>query len=357
MAGNDRTPAADLMIDEELGREPYAFDFFHALRRLECAHAEQPRLGASPRPVDDPFRLTQEPSLAFAPAAIAGYERGGDGGRPRLSVAFFGLFGPNGPLPLHLTEYARQRWRNHGDQTFMRFADIFHHRMLSLFYRAWASAQPTVQLDRPEADRFALYVGALIGLGQPALRRRDAWPDEAKFHFAGRLGCQARNADGLRAIVSSYFNVPAEIVPFAGEWIDLPAETYVRLGRGPGSRRLGIDTTVGSRTWECRHKFRIRLGPLEFGRYVGFLSDSPRLPRLAALVRNYVGDELAWELSLVLRRDEVPPTVLGRSGRLGLTSWIGDRRQSGNDAEDLVLQVSALALAWRVQETKGGQAA
>ena len=81
-----------------------------------------------------------------------------------LAGFFFGLFGPNGPLPLHLSEYAKDRERLYHDSTFRAFADIFHHRMMSLFYRAWADAQPTVAMDRPDEDRFARYAGAVFGL-------------------------------------------------------------------------------------------------------------------------------------------------------------------------------------------------
>ncbi len=116
---------------------------------------------------------------------------------PRLYGLFLGLFGPNAPLPLHLTEYAIDRRRNAKDGTLGAFADIFHHRMLSLFYRAWADSQPTVQFDRPDEDRFRLYIGALVGMATPHLDARDALPDQYKRFFAGRLVPQARNAEGL----------------------------------------------------------------------------------------------------------------------------------------------------------------
>jgi predicted component of type VI protein secretion system len=46
--------------------------------------------------------------MIFAPAELAAWWPAS--GRPaRLLVYFFGLLGPNGPLPLHLTEYARER--------------------------------------------------------------------------------------------------------------------------------------------------------------------------------------------------------------------------------------------------------
>ena len=107
------------------------------------------------------------------------------------------LLGPHGPLPTHLTEYVRDRVRNANDPTFARFLDIFHHRMVTLFYRAWANAQPAVSLDRPGRDRFSFYVGSLFGLGEAMLRERDAVPDFAKLHFAGLLAGPTRPAAGL----------------------------------------------------------------------------------------------------------------------------------------------------------------
>jgi len=179
MAAPERTTPDLVDFFRRLESEPYAFDFFQALRRLECLNPESPRLGESASPKDDPIRLGQEPSLAFAPSTLAALQPGRGNRPPRLLVHFMGLFGPNGPLPLHLTEYARDRIRNSDDPTFARFLDLFHHRMLSLFYRAWAVAQPTVQMDRPATDRFAGYVGSLIGTGHPDLQDRDAFPDWA----------------------------------------------------------------------------------------------------------------------------------------------------------------------------------
>ena len=133
-----------------LEESPYRYDFYQTLRRMECLYDGKPRWGEALRPVDEPVRLGQDPDLSFAPAPLASFERRGK--TPRLQVRLFGLFGPNGPLPLHLTEFARERLRLAGDPTFSRFLAIFHHRFLALFYRAWAQAQPHV--TQASARRF-----------------------------------------------------------------------------------------------------------------------------------------------------------------------------------------------------------
>jgi len=333
MAGEDRTAAELVALLAALERAPHQFDFFQALRRLECAAADRPRLGESVHANDDAIRLGQEPSLAFAPRTLGALVRDPHGAAPRLDVLFFGLFGPNGPLPLHLPEYARDRLRQHHDPTFARFADVFHHRLLSLFYRAWANAQPTVNLDRPGNDRFAAYVGSLIGLATPAMRRRDNVPDHAKLYFSGRLASGARHPEGLKAMLEDFFGLPVTMEEFVGQWTEIPPGSRCVLDDQPKSAVLGVDSTIGSHVWDCQQTFRIVIGPLSLDDYRRLLPGGESLPMLVDLVRNYTGEELMWELRLVLHKEQAPPIRLEESGHLGLTAWL-EPEHLPTDADD-----------------------
>ena len=237
-------------LPERLRHAPHGFSYFVIMRLLEALHPNRPRFGRSSRPVQDVLRLGQEPAVSHAPASVAGFESGTEGRPDRLVVHFLGLFGPDGPLPLHLTEYARDRRRNHGDATFYRFVDLFHHRALSLFYRAWADVRPTVSFDRPAQDRFGHYVGALIGLSTPGLRDRDAMPDLTKLHFAGLLAGQTRHAEGLGQILSAFFTMPVRVESFRGAWLSLPdgdrsclsaTSPNAELGRTNAARRARME--------------------------------------------------------------------------------------------------------------------
>jgi type VI secretion system protein ImpH len=291
--------------------------------------------------------------MAFAPATLASFKGPGGTTAPRLETFFFGLFGPNGPLPLHLTEYARERSRNIRDDAFRRFCDLFHHRMTALFYRAWADAQPAVQYDRPHDDRFGVYLGSLFGLGTPGLRDRDELPDLARLHWAGLLAMPTRNAEGLASLLSGFFKMPVTLVQNAGHWILLPEGMKSRLGGEHCG--LGSSATLGDQVWDSAGKFRVVFGPVGYDDFTRMLPGSPSLARLVAVVRSWVGDELWWDVNVVLKKHEVPGTRLvipkdgdrpgrepGHRSRLGWTSWL-QSVPAARDAADYVLDPVGMA--------------
>ena len=178
---------------------------------------------------------------SFAPASVESFSPADDDLPARLQVYFLGLFGPNGPLPFHLTEFAHERLHANRDPSLARFLDVFHHRMLSLFYRAWADSRKAVDLDRPTESRHSRYFGGFFGLGLPSMRDRDAVPDWAKLFFTGRLAAPNRNPEGLEAILAEDLGVPVKLTTFIGQWMDLPPGSLCSLGCKPGERAARPD--------------------------------------------------------------------------------------------------------------------
>lgn len=345
-----------------MAAEPWVYDFFQALRRIDAHQGDKPRLGTARRPADEPLRLGQAPEMTFAPAALHAVHAPEDGHPPRVEVRFFGLFGPNGPLPLHLTEYARDRALHHADPTFARFADVFHHRLLLLFYRAWAQAQPVVGYDRAHDDSFADIVGSLIGIGAPPLRHRDPMPDEVKLHFAGLLSRQVRNADGLANLLSGYLGRRVRVEQFAGHWMELLVEERSRLGRVLGGRqntsaRLGGGAVLGGMVWDRQHGIRLHIGPLDRPAFESLLPDGTALPAVMALVKHYLGHEFEWDLVLGHIAEQVEPSRLGRHARLGWTSWVGRPRPDEHGVAGLRLAPEQAMKAFRRRTASAAAAA
>jgi type VI secretion system protein ImpH len=342
MADDGRT--APYTVTAETMSTETAQDFYQLLRRFECEQRQVPRVGRALRLAQEVVRLGQEASLGFAAGPIASVVRPAADAAWRIQVHCFGMLGPNGPLPLNWTEYVRQRWKHHADATFARFLDVFHHRMLSLFYRAWADAQPAVQHDRLSEDRFATYVASLAGFGSPSLRDRDALPDTVKLFYAGRFACQARHPEGLLAIIGGQFDVPASIEEFMGEWVAIADRHRWRLGDSAplgdtfGLGQLGCGTHLGDRVWLRQSRFRIVLGPLTRAQFERLAPGGVDVAALIALVRTYVGDELGWDLLLKLRQDAVPTFALGVAV-LGKATWLQTSTAAVSD--DLLYQPCA----------------
>lgn len=318
-----------------LEAEPWRHDFFQTLRRIEALHPAWPRLGAALQPREEPLRIGQDPGLDFAPAALQSFgSHVGPQGRggvapPRLGQRFFGLFGSMGPMPLHLSEYVRERSRSHGDLALERFADMFHHRMALLFYRAWAQAQPASQLDRPDDDAFSRWIGAVCGLGQPGFAPRESLSPHARLQHAGTLAQGVRHAEGLEKILRHDFGVPIKLEQHAGQWLQLDDQERAQLRRSSSVRRLvlGRNVALGHKVWDRQYRVRLHIGPLSLAEYQRFLPGEPACIALGDWLRTTLGLGLSCEISLRLRESDIPPLQLGRgAGRVGRTAWLGQRR-------------------------------
>ncbi|MEM6489311.1 MAG: type VI secretion system baseplate subunit TssG [Pseudomonadota bacterium] len=342
MASDEREEGAHLSRLDMLAADPARHNILMALRIIDASFPGRPRLGASARPAEDPVRLGQIPQMAFPVSTIADYvpAKPAEGTKPprppKLRQLFFGMWGPNGALPLHLTEYARERVMRHNDPTLVEFCDVFHHRLLSLYYQAWLRSEAAPSFDRTDADPFGDKVAAVAGIYGDHLSDRDSTPDGVKRYYAGLMAMGPRNGAGLLAMLRSFFTAPVAIQDFIGSWLQIEPEERWRLGEG----RLGEDTTVGAKVWSRQSKIRIRIGPLSLSAYRRLLPGGASLRRLTAIVRAYLGDAMDWDVNLVLRHDQVPQTVLGIQGALGLTTWLGDTTP-GRDADDLALRPAA----------------
>jgi type VI secretion system protein ImpH len=304
---------------ERLRVEPWRYGFLTLLRRIGADPRIDP-VGTARLPHAEPFRLGQQPSLAFAPREIASV--GESNGRLKVRLFGLGTLGPNGPLPIHVTEIARDREESRRDATLVNFLDIFHHRYLTLLYRAWASAQATVGLDRPGEERFSFYVASLTGLDTGEIDHRPL-PAHARLAASAHLVREARNPDGLRMTLERYFGVPVAIEERVFHWIEVDPDDCSYVGKPGAAATMGHGAMPGTRVPDRQHKFRIVMGPLELDQYLRFTPQGADLPKLIEWVRVFVGYEFVWELELRIRPRSASPAVMGGAQRLGWSGWLG----------------------------------
>ena len=256
------------------------------------------------------------PSLAFAPSTLATATAPSEGAKPRVSIYSFGLFGPNGPLPLHLTEFARDRARNHDDPALTAFADLFHHRLILLFYRAWADAQPTVSLDRGHGGAVRRYIASLIHLASRRRRRATrgcrimpdtSWPDI----WSGRRAIP----EGLQQILRAARRAGRDrrCLP---HWMTVERAAAPRVAR---TRPRARSATARRLAWPCATRSRNSSsgsGPCRASS-TRLLPGAPLRMQLVHWVRHYLGFEWKWDVRLIMAAGQVTGNTLGHGQQLG----------------------------------------
>lgn len=328
-------------LQQELADHPGRFEFFQAVRLLHRLLAEREPVGTFARPSREVVRFVVNNFLGFPPSQIQRLEWTEDA-MPRMSVNFFGLTGPMGVLPHRYTELIRERNRAK-DRGLQDFFDLFNHRLISLFYQAWEKYRFYVGYERDREDRLSRCLMSLVGLGTPSLEDRQPVRDEAFLFYSGLFSLQPRSAVALEQILADYFNVPVEVEQFVGTWRTLDQTDQCRmLGDIPYSDQLGVGAIAGDEVWDRQSRARIRLGPLTASQYQSFLPNGSAWEPLRSLTRFFSGNEIEFELQLVLKQADVPPCKLGRSEAdsppiLGWFSWVKSDAHFGRNPDDTVL--------------------
>jgi type VI secretion system protein ImpH len=315
----------DSPMGEELVEHAHCFEFFQAVTLLQRLSESSRPVGGFSNPEEEAVHFRVNPRLGFPASPIQKLEIPEDA-PPEMMVNFMGLTGPMGVLPYTYSELILERVRAK-DHSMAAFFDIFNHRAISLFYRAWQKSRFPVTYSAGSRDLFTHYLLDLIGLGTGGLRDRQEIDDEALLHYVSLVGMQARSAAALEQIIEDYFEVPVEIQQFTGAWYVLDEATQCAMSEvDTASCQLGAGAVVGDAVWDRQARVRIRLGPLGMERYCDFLPDASAYKALRAMTRFFSNQCLDFEVQLVLDRSETPGTELdadaANPARLGWVSWV-----------------------------------
>ncbi|HEY7336462.1 MAG TPA: type VI secretion system baseplate subunit TssG [Bryobacteraceae bacterium] len=328
----------------ELGRrligDPWSFEFFQAVRILERLQPEKEPVGKFSLPEAEAVRFRAHPSTVFPASEIQSLTVSAD--RPvAVEVNFMGLFGPQGVLPLYYTELIAERARVH-DTALLDFLDIFNHRMISLFYRAWEKYRVPISHEQGE-DRVSLRLLDFIGLGTSGLRNRQALPDDSLVYYSGLLSQQPRCASNLEGLLADYFDVPVEVEQFVGAWRRLDESAQFCMADEIGfSEQLGVGAVVGDEIWDTQGRVRLKIGPMPIRRYLDFLPSGSANAPLRSIVEFYAGCEIDFEAQLILDRKDAPKCELGsQSEAAPLLGWLTWARTAplGQDPGDTILSL------------------
>jgi type VI secretion system protein ImpH len=323
MPAEPGTPSPDLK--RRMLEEGYLFEFFQLLHLLEIWQGRPVAIGRAGPHRAEGLRLVPDPSLMFSPADVRKVEEPTDFEKKefqapwgfRVTVNFMGLYGVAAPTPVYLTELIGFTDVDADELT--DFLDLFNHRILSLFYRAWVKYRYPYRYEPGGADEISEHLLSFIGLGDEDVRRRTGLPASRLLRYLGLLALRTRPPVGLQLLVSDYFGgVETRVEERMFRWVSIPPEGRNRIGEA--NCQLGFDLSVGEKVPDRAGKLRLSLGPLHYDEYVSFLPETDNFREACALVRLWVGDRFDFDIELVVRREEIPEMQMG-GGRLGWTGW------------------------------------
>jgi type VI secretion system protein ImpH len=383
-----------------LKSEPFSFSFFQAVRLIHLLLESRPvnsagtanagfrqrgvfegpefvHVGFTGSPDREAVRFAVNNTLEFPASELQALEWSEDL-QPRLSVNFMGLTGPGGVLPSVYTQAIIEMVAWHKDPSTAVFFDMFNHRMISLFYRAWEKYRFHLPLERGEKDdRLSRYLRAIIGIlpdafhgrlmERPRASSRSAllfdgpspdddveaneieikmprgFPDGALLFYSGLLSLKPRSAAALGSVIGDYFGLPVRIEQFVGTWYRLEDDNQFRSAEdGQFRGQLGVSSVIGDEIWDQQSRARIALGPMPRSQYEEFLPDGNAYVALRALLQFLFGPEIGFDLQLVLKREDVPAAKLddGSALRLGWVTWLKSKEEFDRVPNDTILALN-----------------
>jgi type VI secretion system protein ImpH len=313
---------------ERLREGAWGFEFFEAVRLLVRSRPDA-HLGEFEHPGEEPLRFEAVPSLAFPASEIQEVieeerDPNGRSAPPTMRVNVMGLTGALGVMPRYYTELMRDLSGKSAGAALRAFLDVFNHRLLALFFRAWAKYRVAVGYERGGRRPLVQAFLSFVGMGTAGVQGRQNVRDEVLLHYAGLLAQHPRSAGTVENLLADYFDVPVRIEQFVGEPVFMNPEVLTRIGGPRQNDQLGITAVLWERLRDPQSRFRIVVGPLGRDAFVAFLPDGDAYIRLVELTRFCVGDEFSFEVQPLLRPEEVPPLQVRATpiGRLGWSTWL-----------------------------------
>lgn len=311
---------------EAILREPRRFAFFQAIRLLELCQPEAVRLGGSAPAEDEAVRLRPDTSFTYPRSQVSSVDALEDPrtGRRRFRVTetLIGLYGLQSPMPSIYGEEILLRGKE--NDPVRDFLDLFHHRMLSLLYRAWARSRAEALYHEGGDDPLSGVVFCLAGLPGEFLPGDLPFYPESLARYSHLFLRKARGAEGLETILSDFLgDTPVRLEPYALRFVTVPPNQRNLFGRA--NCTLGLDFTLGEMIPDVGGKFRLWLGPMDHSAYLELAPLGGARAGAGALVHLYLGDALDHELMLGILGPSKPEFRLATepgSPRLGIDTWL-----------------------------------
>ena len=323
------------LLKQALQQDPAQFDFYQAVYALERQFCSERKrwhgVGRDGFPAKEIVRFKSVQHLGFPGQPITKvnfepYIADEDGNQEinaaAIHVSFMGLTGPSGVLPQHYSEMVLQRVKQR-DNTMRDFFDLFNHRLISLYYRAWEKYRFACQyeLTTDNQDSFSQVLSKLCGAGT-----------SLSMYYAGAFSQKHRSAVQLRSILTDLLQVPVEVTSLQGRWLQVQLAEQSKIGGhkalANGNNLLGYTALLGQRVWDVSSAIRVTLH-VKRSKAAELLPGSYQHRLLQTFLADYLPSSIQIEIALLGQYHDFPiaqlgspDTRLGHSGSLAVRQSI-----------------------------------
>ncbi|WP_426357560.1 type VI secretion system baseplate subunit TssG [Pseudocolwellia sp. HL-MZ19] len=327
------------MSIQSLLDNPSEHDFYQAVfalqKQLAQGKAQYRKVGHDSLPVNELVRFKAEQHLGFPGQPIKEVKKN-DTSKDVISVdmlvSFMGLTGSSGALPQHYSELVLERLKLK-DTGMKDFYDLFNHRLISLFYRAWEKYRFSVNYQNDQShtpDSFTFAINKLAGDQKNSLL------------YAGIFNKNIRSVDGLTSILSHFTQSEVLVKQFKGKWQKLAKNEQTRLAarRLPEGQfaRLGFDASIGSRVWDINSGVEIYIKPQPDNMLSNYDKRLEIVKEVKSLVTSYLGIGIKFKLFLEIKQGIMPIVQLSKGGvPLGMGGGLVSRKEKFTNSYSLPL--------------------
>jgi type VI secretion system protein ImpH len=242
--------------------------------------------------------------------------------RAVMTTTFLGLVGTASPLATVFCEEVL-RAEALDENSLLGFYDLFHHRLVSLFYRTWKKYRFEAGFRPDASDPFSRRMLAFVGFDMAgAIPKRGLAPFDV-LALAPLVASRTRPARTLQIVLERVLPGTAiAIDPFVLRRVRIREDDRVLLSKQ--NNVLGVNFTIGRTVADRSGRFRVEVGPVDYPTFESLMPGGQQHARLRDVIFQFAPVHLEPELELILGTDHAPRFQLGteRGARLGVTTHL-----------------------------------
>jgi len=288
-------------------------NFFRFCELIELAAPERPPFGTTDSPANEPIRFRARGRLGFPRREIDAIERDAvDPSKPPAVVtSFLGLYGVDARMPSYFVDEVAQN--REGAEPLAAFLDLFHHRVVTQYYRVWRKYRYPAGFRKDGTDDVSRYLlsYAGLGIGTPEIAR--AVGVRKLLSMLGLAGQKTRTVEGLAGVLRHAVpDTDVDVTEFHAVWI--------RTNSGDRAA-LGDSCLLGRGFHDRSNSVLITLTPKTPVSVLALLPGRTAHRDVMTLLRFYLGYNAQANLEMRVAPDLMPEQRLNASGvRLGFTT-------------------------------------